>query len=248
MDFGVVRQLFARNPPEEVTCVSNITFILIDIGESEEKNGGANHLNPGKRCRGGRVKRVFQIRAIGALLLMGAGLVVSGCKSTAELSQADAQKLVQADYDSRPAAGAGIYVNEIGLKQGLNAKYWKLIKVYPNNRWADYALTDDGKKVLKLDSGGEMIEWRPDSGNNFHFYVTTLQTNHFKAKDVESPHDDVVPGVTTAKSAGFNETLNLEGVPQPLVDLAHNAGNKLSSKKTANFSYEGSQWKLHSIE
>ena len=49
----------------------------------------------------------------------------------------------------------------------------------------------------------------------------------------------MVPGVATGKSAKFNETLNLDGVPQPLVDLAHNAGNKLSSRKTANFSYEG---------
>ena len=133
------------------------------------------------------MKRATNFRVWGAMLLMGAGLAVSGCKSTPELTQADAQKLVQADYDSRPAAGAGIYVNEIGLKQGLNAKYWKLTKVYPNNRWADYALTDDGKKVLKLQDGGDVIHWQPETGNNFHFYVITLQTNHFKAKDVEAP-------------------------------------------------------------
>ncbi len=81
-----------------------------------------------------------------------------------------------------------------------------------------------------------MIQWRPEDGNNSHFFVTTVQTNHFKAKDVEAPQDEVVPGVDTAKSAAFSETLNLDGVPQPLSDLAHNAGNKLSSKKHANFS------------
>ena len=179
---------------------------------------------------------------------MGAGLLLSGCKSTPDLSLADATKMIQAEYDSRPAAGAGIYVNEFGLKQGLTAKYWQLVKIYPNNRWADYKLTDDGKKVLTLQSGGDTIEWRPEQGNNSHFYVITVQTNHFKAKDVEAPQDEIVPGVTTAKSSVFNETLSLDGVPQPLVDLAHNAGNRLSSKETANFSFEGGSWKLHSIK
>jgi hypothetical protein len=184
---------------------------------------------------------------LGALLLAGAGLWVTACKSTPELTQTDAQKLIQADYDSRPAAGAGIYINEIGLKQGLNDKYWKLTKVYPNNRWADYTLTDDGKKVLKLQDGGDVIQWRPEDGNNFHFYVVTLQQNHFRVKDVSGPEDGVVPGVDKAKSATFSETLNLDGVPQPLSDLAHNAGNQLSSKKTADFSYENGAWKLHEI-
>ncbi len=195
------------------------------------------------------MKKVMRYPVVGAMLLMGAGLWMAACKSTPELAQSDAQKLIQADYDGRPAAGAGIYVNEIGLKQGITAKYWKLVKVYPNNRWADYQLTDEGKKVLKLESGGDTIQWRPEEGsNNSHFYVITVQTNHFKAKDVETPTDEVVPGVTTGKSAVFSETLNLEGVPQPLSDIAHNAGNRLSSKKHANFSFEGGAWKLHNIE
>ncbi len=195
------------------------------------------------------MKKVMRFPVMGAMLLMGTGLWMAGCKSAPELTQADAQKMIQADYDSRPAAGAGIYVNEVGLKQGINAKYWKLVKVYPNNKWADYQLTDDGKKALKLESGGDTIQWRPEEGsNNSHFYVITAQANHFKVKDVEAPTDEVVPGVTTAKSAAFSETLNLDGVPQPLADIAHNAGNKLSSKKHANFSYEGGAWKLHNIE
>jgi hypothetical protein len=194
------------------------------------------------------VKSVLKIQALGALLVMGAGFWAIGCKSTPELSQADAAKMIQADYDSKPAAGAGIYVNEMGLKQGLTDKYWALTKIYPNNRWADYTLTPEGKKVLKLEAGGDKIEWRPEQGNSSHFFVVTVQTNHFKAKDVEAPQDEVVPGVTTAKSSGFNETLNLEGVPQPLADLAHNSGNKLSSKKHANFSFEGGAWKLHNIQ
>ena len=184
----------------------------------------------------------------GAVAFMGAGLLLNGCKSAPELSQADAAKMIQAEYDSRPAAGAGVYVNEFGLKQGLTAKYWQLVKIYPNNRWADYKLTDEGKKVLTLQGGGDTIEWRPEQGNNSHFYVVTTKANHFTAKEVEAPQDEVVPGVTTAKSAAFNETLNFDGVPQPIVDLAHNAGNKLSSKKHADFAFEGGSWKLHSIQ
>ncbi len=194
------------------------------------------------------MKKIWSLQVLGALLLVGAAGWVTGCKSVPPLSSADAQKLIQADYDSRPAAGAGIYVNEIGLKQGINAKYWKLTKVYPNMKWADYTLTDDGKKVLKLEAGGDTIQWRPEEGSsNSHFYVVTAQTNHFRVKDVTDPQDEVVPGVTTAKSSTFSETMNLDGVPQPLADLAHNAGNKLSSKKTADFSYENGAWKLHDI-
>lgn len=193
------------------------------------------------------MKKGWNVQILGALLLAGAGLWVTGCKSAPELSQADAQKMIQADYDSHPAAGAGIYINEVGLKQGLNAKYWKLTKVYPNNRWADYALTDDGKKVLKLEGGGDLIQWRPEDGNNFHFYVITAQQNHFRVKEIGDPEDGIVPGVDKAKSVTFSETLNLDGVPQPLVDLAHNAGNKLSSKKTADFALDNGTWKLHGI-
>lgn len=194
------------------------------------------------------MRKALKFSVFGVAALMGAGLLLSGCKSTPEVSLADATKMIQAEYDSRPAAGAGIYVNEVGLKLGLTAKYWQLVKIYPNNRWADYKLTDDGKKVLTLQNGGDTIEWRPEQGNNSHFYVITVKANHFNAKDVEAPQDDVVPGVATAKSSVFNETLNLDGVPQPLSDLAHTSGNRLSSKKHANFSFEGGSWKLHSIQ
>src|ERR1700738_4877524 len=105
-------------------------------------------------CRaepGGRiVKMASKFYMAGAVAVMGAGLLLSGCKSGPELTQAGAAKMIHGEYDSRAGAGAGIYVNEYGLKQGLTAKYWQLVKVYPNNRWADYKLTDEGKKVLTL--------------------------------------------------------------------------------------------------
>jgi len=54
--------------------------------------------------------------------------------------------------------------------------------------------------------------------------------------------------VDTAKGAAYTEGVNLGGVPGPLQAIAHNPGNKLSTKRHADFSLEGGAWKLHSIE
>lgn len=194
------------------------------------------------------MRKAETLQGLFAGAFLGAGLLLAGCKTTPELTAANAQALIQADYDNKPAAGAGIMIDDLGLKQGLTAKYWKLTKVYPNNKWADYTLTDDGKKVLTLQSGGDVIQWRPDIGTSPHFYVVTVAANHFKVRDVQDPQDAVVPGVATAKSAIFSESLDLTGVPAALTDIAHNPGNKLSSKKTADFELADGVWKFHSIE
>lgn len=186
--------------------------------------------------------------AIGTVVLLGTGLWLGGCGSTPDLTKATALALVQAQYDQRPAAGINIKVDDMGLRQGLTAKYWKLTKIYPNNRWADYTLTDEGKKVLTLDAGGDVIQWRPEPGSEPHFFITTVATNHLKAKDVLDPQDEVVPGVSTAKTAAFTESLVLTGVPQPLQDMLHNPGNKPSSKRHVEFALNGDNWTVHSIE
>jgi hypothetical protein len=177
-------------------------------------------------------------------------LLLSGCKSAPELTAANAQALIQADYDSKAPVGALIKIDDRGLRQGLTANYWKLTKVYPNKMWADYTLTDDGKKVLTLQGGGDVIQWRPDqiASASPHFYVVTMAAKPFNAKDVQDPQDEVLPGVATAKSAVFNESVDLTGVPAALSEIAHNPGNTLSSKKTANFELANGAWKLHSIE
>lgn len=193
------------------------------------------------------MKRLIEVCALGALIVAGTGLLMNGCKSTPELSKDTALSLIQAQYNQQPS-GVTITVGETGLKQGLTAGYWKLTKVYPNNRWADYTLTPDGKKVLKLASGsGDVIEWRPDQGGTFSFLVVTLANNPLKAKDLQEPQDEVLPGASAAKSVTFTESVNLNGVPQPLQDIAHNPGNKLSSKKQADLTWDGMNWKLHGI-
>jgi hypothetical protein len=47
---------------------------------------------------------------LGVLGLLSAGLILSGCKSGPELTQANAQALIQAKYDQSPAVGINIAV------------------------------------------------------------------------------------------------------------------------------------------
>lgn len=185
-----------------------------------------------------------------ALAFLGAGLLLSGCKSAPELTQANALALIQAEYDHRPAAGVNVTVDRLGLGQGITGKLWTLTKIYPNRFWADYTLTADGKKAIKLSGGGDVIQWRPenDGDKGYSVVVVTAVANPLKAHDVGEIQSETLPGVDMAKGASFTESVNLEGVPDALQAIAHNPGNKLSTKRQADFSLEGGVWKLHSIE
>jgi hypothetical protein len=192
-----------------------------------------------------RIARTLQ--TLGTLALLAAGI---GCKSAPELTATQAQALIQASYDQTAPVGANIVVNDLGMRQGATAKYWERTKVYPNKYWADFTLTDDGKKALKLPDGSEVIQWRPDSPSDSKFSVTvvTVAANHLKAHDVSNIQDESLAGVDGAKGATYTEGVNLDGVPQALQDIAHNPGNRLSRKRHADFSLEGGNWKLHGIE
>jgi hypothetical protein len=189
----------------------------------------------------------FTVLAVSAFAAVGLmlGLGVSGCKSAPELTAAQAQALIQAKYDQTPPVGANITVDDLGMRMGVTAKYWDRSKAYPNKFWADFTLTPEGKKALKLADGSDTIKWRPESPDDktFSVIVVTTATNHLKAHDVHDPVDEV--GGT--KSVVFTEAVSLDGVPSPLQDIAHNPGNKLSGKKTATFALDGGAWKLQSI-
>lgn len=191
-----------------------------------------------------------KLLSLGCAAALGAGLLMTGCKSAPELTPDQAQALIQAEYNHRTPVGASITVDDLGMRQGIVAKYWVKSKDFPNRFWADFKLTDDGKKALKLPGGGDTIEWRPDSPDDkkFSIVVQTLVANPLRAHDVQEIQDEVLPGVDKAKGATFTESVNLDGVPAPLAEIAHNPGNKLSSKKQADFSLENGAWKLHSIE
>jgi hypothetical protein len=185
------------------------------------------------------------MKFFGALALLGVSLFAAGCKSTPELTAANAQALIQAKYDQSPAVGANIVVDDTGMQQGVRAKYWDISKAYSNKFWADFKLTPEGKKAVKLANGGDTIEWRPESTQDKSFSITVVSVaaNHLKAHDVKDPQDEV--GGT--KSAVFTEGVSLDGVPAPLQEIAHNPGNKLSTKRTATFAVDGGAWKLQAI-
>lgn len=191
------------------------------------------------------MKNACTVRFIAALTLVSAGLLVAGCKSAPELTAAQAQAIIQAKYDQTPPVGVNIVVDDRGMKQGVTDKYWEGLKKYQNGYWIDLKLTDAGKKALTLQKGGDVIQWHPEQPNDPKYFivVTTVAANHLKAHDVKDPQDEV--GGT--KSVVFTEAESLDGVPEPLQDIAHNPGNKLSTKRTATFAVDGGMWKLQSI-
>jgi hypothetical protein len=191
---------------------------------------------------GGKVKNAAKMNVLLALAIMGVGVVLSGCKPAPELTQANALAMIQAKYDAMPAAGVNITVNNDGMVQGANAKYWNRTKVYPNKYWADFTLTPDGKKVLKLASGGDVIQWRPQSPTDAKFttVVVTVAANHLKALSIKDIQDAIGGG----KTVMYTEGVDLTGVPDALAEIAHNPGNQLSVTRQADFVLENGAWKL----
>ncbi len=191
------------------------------------------------------MKNAAKMLVLGTLSFLGAGLMLSGCNSAPVLTKAEAQAMIQAKYDQTPAVGASISVDQTGLARGVTAKYWARTKLYPNRFWGDFTLTPEGKKVLSLQKGGDVIEWHPENAGdkNYSFVVVTVQANHLVAQDMGDPQDEL--GGT--KSVSYVETVNLDGVPSDLKVMSDAPGNRLSSRHIANFALVGGAWKLQSI-
>ena len=190
------------------------------------------------------MKNAAKMLVFGVVGFVGMGLLLSGCKSAPELTKAQAQALIQAKYDQTPATGANISVDQNGLARGVTAKYWVRTKVY-NQFWGDFTLTPEGKKVLKLENGGDVIQWHPDNpgDKNFAVTMTTVAANHLKAQDLGDPQDEI--GGT--KSVSYVEAVSLEGVPSDVKVMSDGPGNKLTSKHIATFALDGNAWKLQTI-
>jgi len=189
-------------------------------------------------------------KTLGVLATMGFGLVGAGCKSAPDLTPTQALALVQAKYDQTPPVPTTILVNESGIRQGVSAKLWERTKVYPNKLWADFKLTPDGKKAVTLPGGGDVIEWRPanQDDKNYTVVVMTTAANHLRAHDMSDLQDEMLAGSAATKEGKYTEGVNLNGVPQALNDIAHHPGNKLSTRKQADFALENGAWVLKSIE
>jgi hypothetical protein len=190
------------------------------------------------------VKNAAKINIFLALAIMCVGMVVAGCKSAPELTQAQALAMIQAKYDATPAVGANIVVNNDGMVQGATAKLWSRTTIYPNKYWADFTLTPEGKKVVKQTAGGDLIKWRPESPTDkkYTIVLVTVAANHLKARDIRNMQD-----VGATKTVTYTESVDLTGVPDALVSIAHNPGNQLSSTSTAEFVVDAGAWKLQSI-
>ena len=173
------------------------------------------------------------------------GLGLSGCKSAPELTASQAQALIQAKYDQTPPVGANVTVDDLGMRMGVTAKYWDRIEGLSEQVLGRLHPDAGRQEGNQAQGGGEVIQWRPESADDksFSVVVVTVAANHLKAPSDSDPQDEV--GGT--KSVVFTEAVNLEGVPSALQDIAHNPGNKLSSKKTATFALENGAWKLASI-
>jgi hypothetical protein len=191
------------------------------------------------------VKRSNKATFLAAAAVLGAGLLTVGCKSAPELTQANAISLIQANYAQAAPVPVDIVVGDLGMRNGVTAKYWTGIKRYPNGYWADFKLTDDGKKLVKLANGGDTIAWRPEGPNDLHYSVTmtTLATGHPKASgfgDVEENGD--------GKVVTFTEAVNLDGLPDGLQGIAHDPGNTLTTRRRASFVLTNGAWTLQSVQ
>jgi hypothetical protein len=192
------------------------------------------------------VKNAVKFSALMSLVVLGVGTMFTGCKSAPELSKDQAMSMINAHYEAAAPSGFDINVNNDGMVQGATAKYWQRTTIYPNKYWADFKLTDQGKKLIKQSSGADVIQWRPSSptDKSFSIVVTTTVLKHRMARDIK----DIQDVGSKTKTVVFTEGVDLSDLPQPLVDIAHNPGNQLTTTRTATFVLDGDNWKLQSVD
>jgi len=192
------------------------------------------------------VKNAVKFSALMSLVVLGVGTMITGCKSAPVLSNDQAKSMINAHYEAAAPSGFDINVNNDGMVQGATAKYWQRTTIYPNKYWADFKLTDQGKKSIKLSTGSDVIQWRPSSptDKSFSIVVTTTVLKHRMARDIK----DIQDVGSKTKTVLFTEGVDLSDLPQPLVDIAHNPGNQLTTTRTATFVLDGDSWKLQSVD
>jgi hypothetical protein len=190
------------------------------------------------------------MKALGASALLIAGMVLAGCKSAPELTDTQALSLIQAKYNQTPAGAVTLVVDDLGMRQGATAKLWDRTKIYPNKFWADFKLTDEGKKAVKLANGGDVVEWRPASAQDTNYSITMsiLPVSHLQALNLQNLQDEMIDGVATAKGAEYSEVVDLTGLPDAIQQISRNPGNRLSARKHADFALENGAWTLHAIK
>jgi hypothetical protein len=205
----------------------------------------AKEFEPFQEVYGGNVKNAVKIQTLAALVLLGAGGFLAGCKSAPDLTQDQAKTMIQAKYDKDPGTVFNIAVDDPGMQKGVHANYWLLVKRYPNGYWGDFKLTPDGTKVVKPASGGDTIQWRPDGPNDpkYTVVVVPLALSKLKARNL-----DDVQTIADTKTVTYMEDVDLSSLPAPLQGIAQNPANKLSTKRMATFTVVDGAWTVKSIE
>ena len=191
------------------------------------------------------MKRAVRIQALAVLALLSAGGFLAGCKSAPDLTQDQAKAMIQAKYDSGPGTVFNIAVDDVGMQKGVHANYWAGVKRYPNGYWGDFKLTPDGAKVVKLQSGGDTIQWRPEGPKDPTYTIIVVPLTASKLK-LHSMGD--VQTIADTRTVTYMEDVDLSNLPAPLQGIAQNPANKLSTKRMATFNLTNGAWTLQSIE
>lgn len=196
------------------------------------------------------MKNAVKIQMAGAMALISAGLILAGCKSAPPLTGTQAQTLIQAKYDQAAATPITITLTDPGIVQGVTDKYWNRTKVYPNGLWADFTLSPDGKKLISVPGGGDVIQWRPMTlgDKNYSVNVVTVTATHLKALNVRNIQSESLPGSPKSMGCDYDEVVDFTGVPAPLAAIGHNPGNQISIQRHADFVLANGAWVLKTTE
>jgi hypothetical protein len=191
------------------------------------------------------VKKNKEAWILAATAVLGAGLMAIGCKQAPQLTQDSATSMIEANYAQAAPVPTTIVVNDLGMREGVTAKYWTGVKKYPNGYWADFKLTDDGKKLVKLANGEDTISWRPNGPDDPHYAITltTVAASRLKAENLGEVEDN-----GNGKVVSFTEAIDLSGLPGPLQGIARNPGNTLTALRQANFVLTNGAWTLQSVQ
>lgn len=185
-----------------------------------------------------------------AVLLAGVAALVSltGCKP--ELTNEQALALIQAHYAQAAPVALTFKIDQTALADGNKAKYWGISKHYPNNLWADFTLTEEGKKLIKLPNGKDVFEWRQDPTGKFQYEMMTAAPLGLKARDVSEIRKEIVPGVKgQGRVVVFKESYDLSSLPSDLQNvILDNTANKLATTRQADMAFENGAWVFHDLE
>jgi len=134
------------------------------------------------------------MQALGALAFLGAGLLLTGCKTAPELTQANAQALIQAKYDQTPAVGVSIAWTNWGLGRAWRPSIGSGPSSIPTDSGRLHA-NPRGQEGAQAAKWGRCDPVAPESAEDKHFsvIVVTVAANHLKAHDVKEPQDEILP-------------------------------------------------------